>query len=121
MAGNGLGRRGEEAACAYLERIGYTVVERNWQIRSGEIDIIALDGSTLVLCEVKTRRSERAGTAEEAVSATKRKRLVRLAEAYLTTAARAAERVRFDVVAIRVIAEDRALLRHYRAAFEVQA
>ena len=114
-----MGRRGEDAAAAYLERVGMTLEARNWRCALGEIDIVARDGSDLVLCEVKTRRSERAGTAEEAVSAAKRRRLLRLAEAYLASNASAAERVRLDVIAIRVIAEDRALLRHYRSAFEV--
>lgn len=117
MAGNGLGRRGEEAACAYLERIGYTVVERNWQIRSGEIDIIALDGATLVLCEVKTRRTTTKGTPEDAVSPTKQKRIVRLARAYLQHAGLEDVSVRFDVITLLVLGGDRALLRHHRAAF----
>lgn len=113
-------RRGEDAAAAFLERVGMTVVDRNWRCSAGEIDIVALDGDELVFIEVKTRRSERAGTGEEAVSATKQRRLVRLAEAYVTAAgADAVGQVRFDVVAIRVIAEDRALLRHHRAAFQV--
>lgn len=114
-----MGKRGEDAAVAYLERAGMTVEARNWRCALGEIDIVARDGSDLVLCEVKTRRSEKAGTAEEAVSAAKRRRLVRLAEAYLASNTGGAQRVRLDVVAIRVIAQDRALLRHYRSAFEV--
>lgn len=115
-----LGRRGEDAAAAYLERIGMTLEARNWRCPLGEVDIVALEGGTVVLVEVKTRRSERAGTAEEAVSPTKQKRIARLAEAYLASTGDSAERsVRFDVVAIRVLDEHRALLRHYRAAFEV--
>jgi len=114
------GMRGEDAAAAYLERAGLSVEARNWRCPLGEIDIVARDGATLVLVEVKTRRSERAGTAEEAVSPAKQRKLVRLAEAYGQSGARAAESVRFDVIAIRVLAEDRALLRHYRGAFEVR-
>jgi putative endonuclease len=115
-----LARRGADAAAAYLERIGMTIVERNWRTRTGEIDIVASDGGIVVLVEVKTRRSERAGTAEEAVSVAKQRRLARLAATYLAQAAGPPPKeVRFDVVAIRVLGEDRALLRHYRAAFEV--
>ncbi|MDO8962961.1 MAG: YraN family protein [Coriobacteriia bacterium] len=117
-----LGTRGEDAAAAYLERIGMTVEARNWRCACGEIDIIARDGQTLVLVEVKTRRSEKAGTAEEAVSPTKQKRIARLAGAYLAGVGRDEPgEVRFDVIAIRVLSEDRALLRHYRAAFDVSA
>lgn len=113
-------RRGEDAAAAFLERIGMTVIDRNWRCSAGELDIIALDGTDLVIVEVKTRRSERAGTGEEAVSPAKQKRLARLAEAYLgATGVEEIRQVRFDVIAIRVIAEDRALLRHHRAAFQV--
>ena len=114
-----LARRGEDAAAAYLERIGMTIEERNWRTKSGEIDIVASEGDELVLVEVKTRRSQRAGSPEEAVSAAKQRRIARLAAAYLATRARDASRgVRFDVVTIRVLGEGRALLRHYRAAFE---
>jgi putative endonuclease len=111
--------RGEDAAAAFLERIGMHIESRNWRSPSGELDIVARDGDTLVFVEVKTRRSERAGTAEEAVSPSKQRRIERLARAYLSSAAQGFDgAVRFDVVAIRVIGDDRALLRHYRAAFE---
>lgn len=112
------GARGEDAAVAYLERIGMTVVARNWQCKFGEIDIVALDGEALVIVEVKTRRTESMGTAEDAVSPTKQKRLRRLAEAYAATAGIGSCEIRFDVVAIRPLTEDRALLRHHRAAFD---
>lgn len=122
MDRNEIARRGEDAAAAYLERIGMTLETRNWRCPAGEIDIVARDGDTLVLVEVKTRRSERAGTAEEAVSAAKQRKIGRLAGAYVASGATvSAGGIRFDAVAIRVIAEDRALLRHYRSAFEVSA
>jgi putative endonuclease len=114
-----MARRGEDAAAAFLERVGMRIEARNWRCSSGELDVVARDGDDLVFVEVKTRRSERAGTAEEAVSAAKQRRVVRLARAYLASEDRAYQgSVRFDVVAIRVIGDDRALLRHYRAAFE---
>jgi putative endonuclease len=115
-----MGRRGEDAAAAYLERIGITVEERNWRCPVGEIDIVAREDGCLVLVEVKTRRSERAGTPEEAVSPTKQRKLIRLAQAYIQRSSVPADSVRFDVIAIRVLAQERALLRHYRGAFEVQ-
>jgi len=115
-----LGSRGEDAAAAYAERIGMTVIERNWRSGRGEIDIIALDGDALVFIEVKTRRSRRAGTPEEAVSQAKQLRLSRLASTYLTTSGIEPRTVRFDVIAIDVLAEDRALLRHHRSAFTIE-
>jgi putative endonuclease len=114
-----IARRGEDAAAAFLERVGMQIEVRNWRSSAGEIDIVARDGDELVFVEVKTRRSERAGTAAEAVSPAKQGRIVRLARAYIATEGEQPQGgVRFDVVAIRVIADDRALLRHYRAAFE---
>lgn len=115
-----IGARGEAAAAAYLERVGMQVVERNWRTDRGELDIIALDGEELVLCEVKTRTSDSRGTPEDAVSASKRRRIARLARAYLAGAGLEDCPVRFDVVTVRVLAEDRALLRHHRAAFTLE-
>jgi len=112
-----IGRRGEDAAAAYLQNAGYTIVERNWRCKGGEIDIVAIDGETLVLAEVKTRRSSSKGSPEDAVSPTKQKRISRCAAAYMQSAGIEPCCVRFDVIAIRPIAEDRALLRHHRAAF----
>jgi putative endonuclease len=114
-----LGRKGEAAAAAYLQRVGMTVAEMNWRTASGEIDIVAWDGPDLVMVEVKTRRSERMGTPEEAVSASKQRRLVRLARAYIAETGARPRVVRFDVVALRVLGPDRALLRHHRNAFAV--
>lgn len=115
-----IGRRGEDAAAAYLERVGMQVVDRNWRNGRGEVDIVALDGEELVLCEVKTRQSVTAGTPEDAVSPAKQRRLVRLAEAYVTFANLAPCAVRFDVISIRVLDDHRALLRHHRAAFTAE-
>ena len=115
-----LGERGEDAAVAFLERTGATIVERNWRCSHGEIDIVALDGDTVVLCEVKTRRTPLKGDPEQAITAAKRRRYARLAEAYLQYAELSDVPVRFDVIALLVIAEDRALLRHHRAAFVME-
>lgn len=114
-----LGERGEDAAAAYLERVGMTIVQRNWSCKAGEVDIVALDEDTLVFVEVKTRRTEKRGTAEEAVTPAKQRRYARIARAYLAHAGLSedAQLVRFDAVALLVIAPDRALLRHHRAAF----
>ena len=115
--GKRLGERGEDAAVAFLERSGMTIVERNWRCPSGEIDIVALDGETLVLCEVKTRRTAAKGTPEEAVTPAKQRRYGRLAAAYVQASSLDEVSVRFDVVTLLVVAEDRALLRHFRGAF----
>lgn len=112
-----LGTRGEDAAAAYLERSGLTLLERNWKCRSGEADIIAIDGEALVFIEVKTRNGESKGTPEDAVSPAKQQRYARIAKTYIEKAGISEPRIRFDVIAIRPIGEDRALLRHHRDAF----
>ncbi len=117
MNNRDLGKRGEDAAAAYLERAGMAVVERNWRCKAGEVDIIALDGTVLVLVEVKTRKGCGKGTPEEAISPTKQKRLTRLARTYVAQTGMDEVEVRFDVVTLLTISEDRALLRHHRAAF----
>ncbi len=116
-----LGERGEDAAAAYLERIGMTVVERNWRCQAGEVDIIALDERTVVLCEVKTRRTAAKGTPEAAVTPAKQRRYAKLAAAYLQASGTEDLDLRFDVITLLVIAPDRALLRHHRAAFVPEA
>lgn len=113
-----MGRRGEDAAVAYLERAGMRVIDRNWRDGRGELDIVALDGDVLVICEVKTRATDTRGTPEEAVSVTKRRRLVRLAQSYVASAGLEPCTVRYDVVTVRVLSAERALLRHHRAAFD---
>lgn len=112
-----LGERGEDAAAAYLERAGMIVAERNWRCDKGEVDIVALDEGAVVFVEVKTRRTASKGTPEEAVTPAKQRRYRTLAQAYLQHAGLHDVTVRFDVISILVIAEDRALLRHHRAAF----
>lgn len=116
-----LGDRGEDAAAAYLERAGMVVVERKWRCPCGEIDIIALDDRTVVLCEVKTRKTKAKGSPEESVTPAKQKRYARLAAAYTQHAGLSDVDVRFDVITLLVIAEDRALLRHHRAAFVIDS
>jgi putative endonuclease len=79
-----LGRRGERAAEKYLRRCGYRIVERNFRAAGAEIDIVAMDGETLVFVEVKTRRSRDAGAPEEAVDERKQKQIRRAAEIFAT-------------------------------------
>ena len=115
-----LGVKGEAAAVGYLQRIGMDIIDQNWRCTTGEVDVIALDGEDLVFIEVKTRRTTSAGTPEEAVSPTKQKRLARLARTYVAHAGIDTPSIRFDVIAIRVLSHDRALLRHHRAAFQLE-
>lgn len=78
-----LGDFGEAAAAAYLIRLGYVILARQWRCRSGEIDLVAREGDQVVFVEVRTRRGAAPGSAEESVTPTKQRRLVELAYAYL--------------------------------------
>ncbi|MEU3740946.1 YraN family protein [Streptomyces sp. NPDC032198] len=84
-----VGRYGEDLAARRLGEAGMTVLERNWRGgRTGEIDIVALDGEALVVCEVKTRRARLVGPGifqhpMEAVGQAKAERLRRLAERWI--------------------------------------
>jgi putative endonuclease len=100
-----LGEIGENLACQELERRGYSVVARRYRRRGGEIDIIALDGATLVFVEVKARAGRRYGLAAESVTAVKRRRLAAVALDYVVRHHVHNCPCRFDVVAIQLTAE----------------
>lgn len=95
-----LGRRGERAAEKYLRRTGYRIVARNFRAAGAEIDIVAMDGDTLVFVEVKTRRSRDAGAPEEAVDERKQKQIRRAAEIFATRYRADEVTMRFDIIAI---------------------
>jgi putative endonuclease len=91
-------REGERAVVEYLERRGYTVVDRNLRISGGEIDIVARKQDLVCIVEVKARRSTARGQPHEAVTARKRAQLRRLGRIY---ASRAPElSYRFDVASV---------------------
>jgi putative endonuclease len=95
-----LGKTGEDLAAAELERRGYAIVARRYRTRYGEIDIVARDGDTLVFVEVKVRATAEYGRAVEAVTRSKQRRVVRMAEDYLARQTLTSVACRFDVVAI---------------------
>jgi putative endonuclease len=96
-----LGKSGEDVACEELRRRGYAILARRFRTRSGELDIVARDGATLVFVEVKARSSRRFGEAAEAVTFRKRQRLARMAEEFLVRSRLTRVPCRFDVVAVR--------------------
>ncbi|MCW5211512.1 YraN family protein [Desulfobulbus sp. TB] len=94
-----VGSFGEDCAVKHLAQQGYTILERNFRLRIGEVDIIARDGEYLVFIEVKTRRSQQFGSPFEAVDIRKQQQIVHVASAYI----RGREiPVRFDVVAVHL-------------------
>ena len=95
-----LGRRGERIAERYLRRNGYLILERNFRGAGAEIDLVAMDGETLVFVEVKTRRTAQAGMPQEAVNSYKQRHLRRAGEVYAQSRRAHDRPMRFDVVAI---------------------
>lgn len=93
-----LGKFGEDAAVKYLKKNKYTVTQRNYNIRGGEIDIIAEKGGYVIFIEVKTRSSDDYGGGAEAVTHTKQQRIIRAAQFYLM--GKEDVPVRFDVIAV---------------------
>ena len=97
-----LGAAGEDLAAAWYESNGYRILARNWRCREGEIDLVCLRDRVVVICEVKTRSSDRFGLPAEAVTPTKQRRLRRLAARFLAAAGGAGGRsLRFDVASVR--------------------
>jgi putative endonuclease len=109
-----LGRDGEDLAVRYLLDRGMEVVERNWRCEHGEVDIVAVDGDCLVICEVKTRRSLAFGEPVEAVTRAKAARLRRLAAAYVRGHETGSARVRVDVLGILFRVGEPPVVRHVR-------
>lgn len=99
-----LGRDGEDVAAAYLRRSGWRVLARNWRPADravrGELDLVAVDGTELVVCEVKTRGGVGAGPPAAAVTPRKVAQLRRLAAAWLAEHPGHWRTVRFDVIGL---------------------
>ncbi len=94
------GKEGEDFAVRFLKKKGLKILERNFRTPIGEIDIVAKDGSTIVIVEVKTRKGLGRGHPLEAVDLRKQKRLRRLAQLYLKIKGYNEPPVRFDVLGL---------------------
>ena len=112
-----LGDRGERVAVRHLKRLGYKILERNARNRIGEIDVIALDGDTIVYAEVKTRSSLDKGHPTEAVTQAKQKQIVRTALAWAKKRGLLEHRSRYDIVSI-IWNDGTPVIEHYKHAFE---
>ncbi|MFT4396283.1 YraN family protein [Gordonia lacunae] len=117
-----IGRLGEDVAADYVASLGWTVLERNWRTRYGELDLVAADGSILVIVEVKTRASRTYDDPVMAVTPTKLARMRRVARLWLAAQDRGWSQIRFDVVSVRLdqAAPDdfaRARVRHHRGVY----
>jgi putative endonuclease len=112
---NEMGQRGEKVAQSFLAEKGYKILNVNWRNRKAEIDIIAMDGDTLVFVEVKTRQSNLYGDPENAVDLKKKRRLIHAANAYVSKY-RIENDARFDIISI-LIEKNATVINHYPDAF----
>ena len=114
-----LGVRGEDLACAELERQGMQVLERNWRCRLGEIDIVAAEvgeaGLTLVFCEVKCRSGLGFGHPLEAITFTKMRTLRQLAALWMREHHVKASTIRLDAIGVVLVSGEPPSLTHVRA------
>lgn len=112
------GRLGERLACEWLRSHGFRVLFTNYRTSFSEIDIIALEGQTLVFVEVKTWTSPSEGGPADAIDEDKQARITRAALAFLKSRKLLENPSRFDVIEVILDVSGKPLLRHYPHAFE---
>ena len=111
---------GEDLACAELSRRGYAILARRYRTKYGEIDIVARDGSTIVIVEVKTRDGRAFGDGAEAVTGLKQRQMLRMGTDFLLRRKLANKPCRFDVIAVNIEGPV-PHIEVYRNAFDVGA
>lgn len=112
------GDAGERLAARFLKRQGYRIVARQWRCRSGEIDLIARIGSTIVFVEVKTRRPDPGSRPEEAVGFLKQRQLTRAGYEWMKRFGCDGYSYRFDVIAIVMADGEEPEIKHIVGAFD---
>lgn len=95
-----LGKTGEDLVCQYIIRNGMQLLKRNYRAGKGEIDLIAMEGDTVVFIEVKTRSGLNYGTAAEAVGYRKQQVLIRTAQYFIAQHGFYETNIRFDVAEV---------------------
>ena len=115
-----LGKAGEQKAQAYLEKLGYTLVECNYRVPFGEVDLIMRDQETLVFVEVRTKTDLDHGHPLETITPAKKQKLVKAAMAYLKKHGQYDVLCRFDVMAMIPQTRSDWDIEHIPNAFEVQ-
>lgn len=113
------GRHGEELAASFLARNGYRILERNYRAASCELDIIAMDGHTLVFVEVKSRRGGEFGSPAESVTPHKQRQMGKAALMYIARHKKENTPCRFDVVGVTAQAGDKPTVEVIKDAFEL--
>jgi len=112
------GEKGESMAARYLKKKGYKILEKNYRIPLGEIDIIAKDGKTIVFVEVKSRRSAQFGSPKWAITPKKQRKISMVALQYLKTTEQSTAKARFDVVTV-IATQDKQKIELIKNAFDL--
>lgn len=112
---NETGNKGEELAEKHLRKLDYEILERNWHFGKNEIDIIAKDGSFLVIAEVKTRHSTYYGEPEVFVNRAKQRSLITAANGYIMKKNLDLE-TRFDIISV-IFSGNSYTIKHIKDAF----
>jgi len=112
-----MGLDGQLAAEKFLQRKGYRILDRNYRIRSGEVDLIAAHGTYIIFIEVKFRRNLDYGLPREAVTKTKTQQIIKTAMHYITKKALHEQDIRFDVVEVLEV-ENELQINHIENAFD---
>ena len=112
---NEIGQQGEQAAAAFLEKKGCQILHRNWRYRKAELDIVMMDGKTLVFVEVKTRTDIVFDKPENAVDGKKQRLMTQAAIAYMAESGHEWA-IRFDIVSI-ILRGDIFYFDHFEDAF----
>ena len=110
------GRKYEDMACEYLKKNGFSIIERNYRSVTGEIDIVATHGKTLVFIEVKGRANDKFGSPVEAVNKPKQLKIVKTAICFIKQNKLNPKEIRFDVVGINPENE----IEHIENAFQTK-
>jgi putative endonuclease len=113
---NELGKWGEDVAATYLERQGYTIIERDWKSGHRDLDIIALDRDTVVFVEVKTRSNRMFTDPEMAVDYQKIRHLQQAANHYIKYR-HINHDIRFDIITVVGTMNDSPAIDHIKDAF----
>jgi putative endonuclease len=114
-----LGARGEEIAASYLRGQKFTIVERNFRCKGGEVDIVARDGKTFVFVEVKARSSLSFGSPQASVTPFKQRQISKAALTWLAKNRLKDVNARFDVIAIILKDHEVPQIEHLRKAFDL--
>jgi len=113
-----IGNNGEDAVCDFLVRNGYEIIKRNFTIKGGEIDIIALKENTVAFVEVKTRKPDSLVDGESSVTVKKKQLIIRTAEEFINKFGNDENSYRFDV-AVVIMDKDKILkFKYYAGAFD---